>query len=393
MGRTLQKRILTIFGTRPEAIKLAPVIKALEAEPSVTSVVCVTAQHRQMLDQVLRTFGIAPKHDLNIMEAGQDLFDITVRSLEGLKAVLAQERPDLVLVQGDTTTAFIAGLAAYYSKVPLGHVEAGLRTYRKYSPFPEEINRRLVSAMADLHFAPTEWARANLLTERIPADSISVTGNTVVDALLWTVKQQQMPLERDALQRYFRDAWDIAVPPASGRRIILVTGHRRENFGKPFEEICLALRKLAEKKDVEIIYPVHLNPNVQGPVRAILSGMANIHLIEPLDYAPFVFLMSSSYLILTDSGGVQEEAPSLGKPVLVMRETTERPEGIQAGTVKVVGTSEAAIIREAGNLLDDPGQYGAMSKAVNPYGDGRAAERIVSIVLEFLGKSSPRRAT
>lgn len=388
MGRTLQKKILTIFGTRPEAIKLASVIKALDAEPSVTSVVCVTAQHRQMLDQVLRTFSIVPEYDLNIMAAGQDLFDITVRSLEGLKAVMEQERPDLVLVQGDTTTAFTAGLAAYYSKVPIGHVEAGLRTHRKYSPFPEEINRRLVSAIADLHFAPTELAKSNLLAERIPADSISVTGNTVVDALLWTVKQQQTPAERDALQRLFRDNWGITLPPAPGRRLILVTGHRRENFGKPFEEICLALRKLAEQKDVEIIYPVHLNPNVQGPVRAILSGLPNIRLIEPLDYSPFVFLMSNSYLILTDSGGIQEEAPSLGKPVLVMRETTERPEGIQAGTVKLVGTNEATIVREAGELLDDPGKYEAMSRAANPYGDGRAAERIVSVILKNLGNAS-----
>jgi UDP-N-acetylglucosamine 2-epimerase (non-hydrolysing) len=389
----MPNKVLTIFGTRPEAIKLAPVIKALEAEQSITSVVCVTAQHRQMLDQVLRNFSIVPKHDLNIMAAGQDLFDITVRSLEGLKTVMEQEQPDLVLVQGDTTTAFTAGLAAYYSKVPLGHVEAGLRTYRKYSPFPEEINRRLVSTMADLHFAPTEWAKSNLLAERIPADRISVTGNTVVDALLWTVKQQQTPAQRDALQRLFRDNWGIAVPPASGRRLILVTGHRRENFGKPFEEICLALRKLAEKKDVEIIYPVHLNPNVQGPVRAILSGMPNIRLIEPLEHSPFVFLMSHSYLILTDSGGIQEEAPSLGKPVLVMRETTERPEGIEAGTVKLVGTSEAAIVREAGNLLDDRRQYESMSRSVNPYGDGRAAERIVSVILDSLGTSSPFRST
>ncbi|MEK6744868.1 MAG: UDP-N-acetylglucosamine 2-epimerase (non-hydrolyzing) [Nitrospirota bacterium] len=387
----MPNKVLTIFGTRPEAIKLAPVIKALEAEPSVTSVVCITAQHRQMLDQVLRTFSIVPKHDLNIMAAGQDLFDITVRSLEGLKAVMEQERPDLVLVQGDTTTAFTAGLAAYYSRVPLGHVEAGLRTYLKYSPFPEEINRRLVSAMADLHFAPTEWAKSNLLAERIPADRISVTGNTVVDALLWTVKQQT-PAERAALQRLFRDTWGIAVPPAPGRRLILVTGHRRENFGKPFEEICRALRKLAERKDVEIVYPVHLNPNVQGPVRAILSGLPNIRLIEPLDYSPFVFLMNSAYLILTDSGGIQEEAPSLGKPVLVMRDTTERPEGIQAGTVKLVGTNEATIVREAGELLDDPGTYEAMSRAANPYGDGRAAERIASVILKNLGNPSPLRS-
>jgi len=378
----MHKRILTIFGTRPEAIKLAPVIQRLAMTPGMESRVCVTAQHRELLDQVLRVFSIKPDHDLDIMTGKQDLFDITVKALAGLRDVLARERPDLVLVQGDTTTAFVAGLAAYYARIPLGHVEAGLRTYDKYSPFPEELNRRMVSVLADYHFAPTRLSRENLLKENIPEDRIWVTGNTVVDALMHVVNRQRDATVNASWSAYFSERWGLTVPPADPRhKLVLVTGHRRENFGEKFEHICAALGRLASaRKDITIIYPVHLNPNIRGPVHALLGSLPNVRLIEPLDYEPFTFLMTQAHLILTDSGGIQEEAPSLGKPVLVMRDKTERPEGIEAGTIRMVGTNQVTIVNETVRLLDDEKLYAGMSTAVNPYGDGKAAERIVSII-------------
>ncbi|SUS08804.1 UDP-N-acetyl glucosamine-2-epimerase [uncultured Defluviicoccus sp.] len=370
-------RILSVFGTRPEAIKMAPVVLALAAAAGIESRVCVTGQHRAMLDQVLALFDIAPDYDLAVMQANQGLTDITTAVLKGLDPVLADLRPDRVLVHGDTTTSFAASLAAFYRRIPVGHVEAGLRTGNIYAPWPEEMNRRLADAIADLHFAPTERARANLLAEGAAADRVMVTGNTVIDALLRVVDRirHDVPL-RQGLDRRF----DIL---ASGRdpdgpKLILVTGHRRENFGDGFERICRALARLAERADVEILYPVHLNPNVQGPVMRILGQRPRVHLIDPVDYLAFVYLMDRAYLIVTDSGGIQEEAPSLGKPVLVMRETTERPEAVEAGTVRLVGTDEDLIVREAERLLDDADAYAAMARAHNPYGDGLAAERIVA---------------
>lgn len=335
--------------------------------------VCVTAQHRLMLDQVLRIFAITPDYDLDIMRAGQDITDITARVINGMRDVLRDFHPDLVLVHGDTTTSFAASLAAYYEKIPVGHVEAGLRTGNIYSPWPEEMNRRLTGSIASLHFAPTENARENLLREGVVGSAIHVTGNTVIDALFHVVKR----LEADAdLRKRYEEQFSYLDP---SKRLILVTGHRRENFGKAFENICHALKSLSERGDVEIIYPVHLNPNVQEPVNRILSGTTSIFLTEPQEYLPFVFLMNRAYLILTDSGGIQEEAPSLGKPVLVMRDETERPEAVEAGTVKLVGTDER-IITAAGRLLDDPGEYECMSHAHNPYGDGNAAERIAALI-------------
>lgn len=376
---TTRYKILSIFGTRPEAIKMAPVIKELERHPDrFKSVVCVTAQHRQMLDQALNLFGIRPDYDLGIMRPGQDLFDITCNVLQGLKPVLEKERPELVLVHGDTTTTMAAALAAYYCRIPVGHVEAGLRTHNKFAPFPEEINRTVAGALTDLHFAPTETARQNLLREGIAAESIVVTGNTVIDALLMV---KEMIAGDAALRKRCADEFSFLDP---GRRLILVTGHRRENFGEGFENICRALAEIAASHaDVEILYPVHLNPNVREPVRRILggSGQTNVHLIEPVDYLPFVYLMDRSHLIITDSGGVQEEAPSLGKPVLVMRETTERPEAVAAGTVRLVGTDWRRIVAEAEQLLDDAEAYRTMSLAHNPYGDGKAAQRIVRLIM------------
>lgn len=369
-------KVLSIFGTRPEAIKMAPVIKELEKRPDCfRSVVCVTAQHRQMLDQVLELFEIRPDYDLDIMKPGQDLFDVTCNVLTGLKPVLEKERPDIVLVHGDTTTTMAAALAAYYSRVRVGHVEAGLRTGDKYAPFPEEINRRVAGALTDLHFAPTEKSRSNLLAEGVPEASVSVTGNTVIDALLAVAAR----VENDGdLRRRFDQQFSFLDP---ARRLILVTGHRRENFGEGFEQICTALAEIAARSpDVEILYPVHLNPHVQEPVRRILGNSPQVHLIAPLDYLPFVYLMQRSYLIITDSGGVQEEAPSLGKPVLVMRDTTERPEALAAGTVKLVGTDRAKIVAEALLLLNDKGAYQAMGRAHNPYGDGQAAARIADVL-------------
>ncbi len=381
----MKKKVLAVLGTRPEAIKLAPVIRRLQARSSrFTTVVCATAQHRHMLDQVLSIFKISPDYDLNIMKANQDLFDITQKTLKGLKHVLEAVRPDIILVQGDTTTAFIAGLAAFYFKIPVGHVEAGLRTYNKYSPFPEEINRRLLSVLTDYHFAPTEWSRSNLLKEGIPENRIWVTGNTVIDALMEVVRSQKSEVRRSAFREYFRTQYNLELA-ARNRRLILVTGHRRENFGEGFENICNALRKIAEqRKDVAVVYPVHLNPNVQRPVKKILGKIRNVHLIEPLGYEEFVFLMNSSFLILTDSGGIQEEAPSLGKPVLVMRNTTERPEGIEAGVVKLVGTGEKDIIDGALELLEDKSAYRKMSRSANPYGDGKASKKITDILFSVL---------
>lgn len=370
------KKVLSVFGTRPEAIKMAPVVKELEKHPDCfESIVCVTAQHRQMLDQVLSLFDIKPKYDLNIMKPGQDLFDVTCNVLLGLKPVLERERPDIVLVHGDTTTTLAASLAAYYCRITVGHVEAGLRTHNKYAPFPEEINRRVTGALTEIHFAPTEAARNNLLAEGVSKGTIHVTGNTVVDALLTVVDRikKNVAIRREMEHKFsFLDA---------SKRLILVTGHRRENFGDGFENVCHALAKIAElRSDVEILYPVHLNPNVQEPVKRILGNgnqNNNIHLIEPVDYLPFVYLMDRSCFIVTDSGGVQEEAPSLGKPVLVMRETTERPEAVDVGTVKLVGTDRDKIIAETLRLLDDGEAYRAMSMAHNPYGDGQAATRII----------------
>ncbi|HTY20281.1 MAG TPA: UDP-N-acetylglucosamine 2-epimerase (non-hydrolyzing) [Geobacteraceae bacterium] len=368
-------KILTVFGTRPEAIKMAPVIKGLKRLPGeFATLVCVTAQHRRMLDQVLEIFAIRPDYDLDIMKPGQDLFDVTCAVLKGLKGILAEEKPDIVLVHGDTTTTMAASIASFYSRITVGHVEAGLRTHNKYAPFPEEINRTVTGSIAGLHFAPTDAARDNLLAEGVEGDSIFVTGNTVVDALLSVA---EMVEGDDLLRNRLSDDFSFLDP---GKRLVLVTGHRRENFGEGFERICLALADIAENHpDVEILYPVHLNPNVQEPVRRILGavGPGNIHLIEPVDYLPFVYLMNRSHIIITDSGGVQEEAPSLGKPVLVMRETTERPEAVTAGTVRLVGTDRKRIVDEAALLLSDRGVYERMSRAHNPYGDGRAAERIV----------------
>lgn len=371
-------KVLSVFGTRPEAIKMAPVVQALRHCPGIISKVCVTAQHRQMLDQVLDLFGIVPDYDLNIMKAGQELTDITCNVLSGMRGVLRDWQPDYVLVHGDTTTTLATSLAAYYEKIKVGHVEAGLRTGYRYSPWPEEINRKLTGGLASVHFAPTDAARDNLFREGISEGDIVVTGNTVIDALL------------DVVGRLKSDAGLVAEMGErfrmidKSKRLILVTGHRRENFGGGFENICRALQDLSLRDDVEIVYPVHLNPNVQEPVRRILGENRSVHLIEPLDYLPFVHLMDRADIILTDSGGIQEEAPSLGKPVLVMRDTTERPEAVAAGTVKLVGTDREAILKETKRLLDDPDEYGRMSRAHNPYGDGQAAQRIAS----YLGRQA-----
>jgi len=374
-------KVLTIFGTRPEAIKLAPVIKELEKNPEIVSRICVTAQHRQMLDQVLQLFEINPDFDLDLMREDQSLFDITASILQNLKEVLKEERPDIVLVHGDTTTAFVASLAAYYFKIKIGHVEAGLRTYDKYNPFPEEINRRLVDVLCDLWFSPTKNAKQNLLRDGAPDDKIFVTGNTVIDALLWVTKHQASPAVQDGMKRQLYDKFDVSL---DARRVILVTGHRRESFGEGFENICQGLKKIAEHNpDIQIIYPVHLNPSVRGPVFRILEDTTNVHLIEPLDYALFVFLMNRAHIILTDSGGIQEEAPSLGKPVLVMREKTERPEAIEAGAAKLIGTDCERISTETQQLLDDQVEYEKMARATNPFGDGNAAERIVQVLQKY----------
>ncbi len=365
-----------MFGTRPEAIKMAPVIKLLSKKMNVR--VCVTAQHREMLDQVLNVFEIKPDYDLDIMKPKQDLFDVTTNVLQGIKEVRSKEMPDIVLVHGDTTTAMATSLAAFYKQIPVGHVEAGLRTYNPASPFPEEMNRQIVGRLTKLHFVPTEKARQNLLNEGVDDSNITITGNTVVDALFSVLEK--------ARSNNFPDELVKQLPFLDGivknkTRIILVTGHRRENFGTGFEEICKALSEIAiMHPNVHIIYPVHLNPSVLEPVERILSSINNIHLIKPMDYLSFVKLMDASYLILTDSGGIQEEAPSLGKPVLVMRETTERPEAVDAGTVKLIGTNYSKIVDMTSELLANDNAYKKMAKAINPYGDGTASEQIYKVL-------------
>ena len=363
------KKVMVVFGTRPEAIKMAPVVKELEKHfDKIESVVCVTGQHREMLDQVLSLFEIKPQIDLNLMEPNQTLASLTAKAITSLTDVIANVKPDVVLVQGDTTTAMIAGLASFYQKVPVGHIESGLRTYDRYSPFPEEINRRLISVLATHNFAPTQTAVNALMDEGYPEESIFLTGNTVIDALLMTVKRDY--------------ELDLGFSPLSDK-LILVTAHRRENFGQPLENICTALKEITRcNPEVEIVYPVHLNPNVRSTVYQMLSNQERIHLIEPLEYENFVHLMNRSYLVLTDSGGIQEEAPALGKPVLVLRSETERPEAIEAGVVKLVGTDTKVIVSETERLLHDEEEYAAMSKGVSPYGDGHAAERIVKIIME-----------
>ncbi|EKM0373794.1 non-hydrolyzing UDP-N-acetylglucosamine 2-epimerase [Cronobacter turicensis] len=365
-------RVLTVFGTRPEAIKMAPLVHALAQDPAFDTRVCVTAQHREMLDQVLHLFSIVPDYDLNIMKPGQGLTEITCRILEGLKPILTEFRPDVVLVHGDTTTTIATSLAAFYQRIPVGHVEAGLRTGDLYSPWPEEANRTLTGHLAMYHFAPTELSRQNLLRENIPEARIFVTGNTVIDALI-AVRDRVMADESLRLRL------ETQYPFLDGdKKMILVTGHRRESFGEGFEQICRALADIAaQNRDVQIVYPVHLNPNVTEPVNRILGHVENVVLIEPQEYLPFVWLMNHAWLILTDSGGIQEEAPSLGKPVLVMRETTERPEAVEAGTVRLVGTDTQRIVAEVTRLLHDEVAYQAMSHAHNPYGDGQACERIL----------------
>lgn len=352
---------------------MAPVVNALNRTDGIAARVCVTAQHREMLDQVLGLFAITPDYDLDLMKPGQDLTDITNNVLNGLKPILADFRPDLVLVHGDTTTTLAASLAAYYQRIAVGHVEAGLRTGNILSPWPEEVNRKVTGAIAQWHFAPTERSRANLLAENVPGASIHVTGNTVIDALQQAVALiAGDPAREQALAERF--------PLDGAKRLVLVTGHRRESFGGGFDRICAALARIAERDDVEIVYPVHLNPNVKGPVSERLAHLSNVHLLPPQDYLPFVYLMNRSYLILTDSGGVQEEAPALGKPVLVMRDTTERPEAIEAGTVRLVGTDMDAIVSGVTTLLDDQAAYDAMSFAHNPYGDGQASDRIARAI-------------
>lgn len=374
----MNNRVLLVFGTRPEAIKMAPLANALRAHPSIDLQVCVTAQHRQMLDQVLQTFDIKPDFDLDLMRPGQDLTDLTCNVLSGLRPVLRESRPEIVLVHGDTTTTLGASLAAFYQRIRVGHVEAGLRTGNLLSPWPEEANRRLTGGLAHLHFAPTDVAKTNLLREGVSEDTIYVTGNTVIDALL----AARLKIKNDpAIQEEFAKRFCYL---DASRRLILVTGHRRENFGLGFEGVCSALAQLANREDVQIVYPVHLNPNVQEPVHRLLGALPNVHLIEPLDYLPFIHLMDKSTLILTDSGGVQEEAPSLGKPVLVLRDTTERPEAVVAGTVSLVGTDPRKICAEAERLLDSKQAYDEMARAHNPYGDGLACARIVSTLLESL---------
>jgi len=383
-------KVLFVFGTRPEAIKMAPVIKECEKYDKLDIRVCVTAQHREMLDQVLNLFNIHPHYDLDIMTKRQSLSNLTASVLLGVTRVLEKESPDLVFVQGDTTTTFAAAQAAYYLKIAIAHIEAGLRTGERYSPFPEELNRRLTSVMSTFHFAPTEDAKKNLVAEGIEESSIYVTGNTVIDALMTVVRQQEKSSVRERLERYFQEKWNLKLHSGSDNsKLILLTGHRRESFGEGFQRICRALYILASNNhDIQIVYPVHLNPNVQEPVFSILGDVRNIHLIPPLDYEPFVFLMRHSDLILTDSGGLQEEAPSLGVPVLVMRDTSERPEGIESGSARLVGTDTETIVSVTQKLLDDNDEYKRMSKIVNPYGDGNASNRIVSIISEQFGTNT-----
>lgn len=370
---TARIRVMTVFGTRPEAIKMAPLVQALRRVPDeIEPIVCVTAQHREMLDQVLEIFDIRPDYDLNVMQPRQSLIDITTRVLTGMDDVLADARPDIVLVHGDTTTTFVAALAAFYRQIKVGHVEAGLRTWKKYAPFPEELNRQLTGVLADLHFAPTAWAAENLRRENKPEAAIFITGNTVIDALHTTV----------------RENWHHPVMERlGGRDLVLVTAHRRENLGEPMRRMFRAIRCLADAHpDIAVVYPVHLNPAVREAAQEVLEGHPRIHLIEPLDVLDFHNLLARARLVLTDSGGVQEEAPAFGVPVLVMRETTERPEGVEAGTLKLVGTDEERIFQTAHHLLTDEAAYAAMAKAANPFGDGRASERIVAAILYAFGR-------
>lgn len=374
-------QVMIVFGTRPEAIKMVPVVMALKAKPEQFDVcVCVTAQHREMLDQVLELFNITPDIDLNLMQQGQTLGELTARALTALQQTMQKIKPDIVLVHGDTTTTFTASLAAFYAQIPVGHVEAGLRTHNIYSPWPEEFNRRVTGIVANYHFAPTQGSQDNLLAENTSAKNIIVTGNTVIDALQWVVEK----IEQDfALTNALQKQFPMLNP---NKKLILVTGHRRENFGSGFLNICQAIANIAKRNDIQIIYPVHLNPNVQQPVNDILGKLNNVHLIEPQDYLPFVYLMNQAHIILTDSGGIQEEAPSLGKPVLVMRNTTERPEAISAGTVKLVGTNQTTIEQEIIKLLDTPEEYKKMAYAHNPYGDGKASERISEFLIKQKSK-------
>ena len=382
------KTVMLVFGTRPEAIKMAPLVKAFEKHPQdFNTLVCVTGQHREMLDQVLHLFDIVPDYDLNIMKQGQDLYDVTARVLVGMRDVLKQAKPDVVLVHGDTTTSTAAALAAFYQQIPIGHVEAGLRTHDIYSPWPEEMNRQITGRIATYHFAPTPLAQENLLKENIPPQHITVTGNTVIDALYAVVEkiQQDRSLSGELTERLQAAGYD-PLRIGQGRRLVLITGHRRENFGEGFRNICRAIKTLSEKyPEVDFVYPMHLNPNVRRPIAEVFGQQhgANLFFIEPLEYLEFVFLMEKSTLVLTDSGGIQEEAPGLGKPVLVMRDTTERPEALAAGTVRLVGTDYDRITGEVSRLLDDKTYYESMSRAVNPYGDGLACGRIVQTFLNI----------
>lgn len=381
------KSVMLVFGTRPEAIKMAPLVKEFQKHPDkFRTTVCVTGQHRQMLDQVLEIFGITPDYDLNIMKQGQDLYDVTARVLTGMRSVLDEARPDLVLVHGDTTTSTAAALAAFYKQIPVGHVEAGLRTHNIYSPWPEEMNRQITGRIASWHFAPTPLSRSNLTAEAVPEERILVTGNTVIDALHIVVDRIRNDSGlADGLKESLRLAGYDTERADAGRRLVLITGHRRENFGEGFLNICRAIKALSEKyPEVDFVYPMHLNPNVRRPIHEVfgqeLSGLGNMFFIEPLEYLSFVFLMEKSYIVLTDSGGIQEEAPGLGKPVLVMRDTTERPEALEAGTVRLVGTDCDRIVSEVSSLMDSQDAYTRMSRAVNPYGDGRACPRIVEFI-------------
>ena len=381
------KSVMLVFGTRPEAIKMAPLVKEFQKHPDMfRTTVCVTGQHRQMLDQVLEIFGITPDYDLNIMKQGQDLYDVTARVLTGMRSVLDEARPDLVLVHGDTTTSTAAALAAFYKQIPVGHVEAGLRTHNIYSPWPEEMNRQITGRIASWHFAPTPLSRSNLTAEAVPEERILVTGNTVIDALHIVVDRIRNDSGlADGLKESLRLAGYDTERTDAGHRLVLITGHRRENFGEGFLNICRAIKALSEKyPEVDFVYPMHLNPNVRRPIHEVfgqeLSGLGNMFFIEPLEYLSFVFLMEKSFIVLTDSGGIQEEAPGLGKPVLVMRDTTERPEAVDAGTVRLVGTDYGTIVNGVSALLDDTEEYDKMSQAVNPYGDGRACPRIVEFI-------------
>lgn len=375
---------MLVFGTRPEAIKMAPLVKEFQKYPEdFETVVCVTGQHREMLDQVLHIFDIRPDYDLNIMKQGQDLYDVTARVLTGMRDVLKEVSPDIVLVHGDTTTSTAAALSAFYQQIPVGHVEAGLRTYNIYSPWPEEMNRQITGRIATYHFAPTQLSKSNLLKENVSEDKITVTGNTVIDALYWVVDKIKSDKKLAAeLEAILKDAGYDVNRLADGRKLVLITGHRRENFGDGFINMCTAIKDLTQKyPDVDFVYPMHLNPNVRKPIHEVfgedLSNLGNMFFIEPLEYLSFVYLMEKSDIVLTDSGGIQEEAPGLGKPVLVMRDTTERPEALEAGTVKLVGTDYDKIVDSVSELLDDKKAYEKMSKAVNPYGDGKACGRIV----------------